>query len=443
MKRRSARIIKALAILLVMLASLYAVAWLLAARSLRQAYAELEADGRPMTMKEIELDPVPPSQNAAPLYQAALLLLQSEPFGDVSLQDHLATNTWVAPDDPRSSEAIESELREALQQEVCAEALKWIEKGSARSDYRFIGKNYNPTASPFNIGQHNDSFRLGGMIALGRLLNARARIQMADGDRDGAWSTAYTSFQFADSFTKIPVLIGQILRLTLASSASENARNLCATSSPDPKQLDELQALLRSFDNPAPFVHTFDVQRIILDCLLFHTPSADSEKLASPFDLRENGIPRHIYLKPIRMADYAFYLRTRHRLAQAYERMDSRNALQADEIQPQPPFFYPLSNNTLMRINYLPKMRQHFANLRITSAGLAALKFHRKHGAFPESLAELGDLNLTDPFTGEELAYRVEPDGFVLSSPGPKAGPEDDMVWQYQIPANSPVPTDR
>ena len=128
MKLKSARIIKALSILLIVGAALYAVAWLLAARSLRQAYAELEADGRPMTIQEIELDPVSPSQNAAPLYQAAFQLLQSEPFGDVSMFDHLATITRAQTDDPRSPEAIESGLREALRQEVCVEALKLIEK---------------------------------------------------------------------------------------------------------------------------------------------------------------------------------------------------------------------------------------------------------------------------------------------------------------------------
>lgn len=441
MKLKSARIIKALSILLIVGAALYAVAWLLAARSLRQAYAELEADGRPMTIQEIELDPVSPSQNAAPLYQAAFQLLQSEPFGDVSMYDHLATITRAQTDDPRSPEAIESGLREALRQEVCVEALKLIEKGSTRSDYRFIGKAYSPAKSPFNIDRNNDSFRLGGMNSLGQLLNARARIQMADGDREGAWATAHTSLCFANSFTKIPVYIGQLLRLVIAEAAAESVRNLCAVSLPDPKQLEELQALLRSFDNPAPIAHTYDVNRIVLDCLLFHTPSAESERLASPYALRESGIPRHIYLNPISMADLAFYYRIQLRLAQACERLDSRTALQSDEIQPQPPFFYRLSNGTLLRMNPLPKMRQYFANLRITSAGLAALNHRQDHGAFPAALSELDGLNLIDPFTGEELAYRVEPDGFVISSAGPAEDPADDIIWAYKTPANEPAPT--
>lgn len=443
MKLRSARIIKALAILLVVLAALYAAAWLLAARSLQQAYAELEADGRPMTMQEIELDPVPPSQNAAPLYQAALLLLQSEPFGNGTMHDHLATNTWVKPDDPRSPEAIESELREALQQEVCVEALKLIEKGSTRSDYRFIGKDHNRTNNPFRIDEKDDRFRVANMRSLGLLLIARARIQMADGDADGAWTTAQASYRFANSLSKVPILIGQFLRLALADDATESVRNLCAVSIPGPRRMDELQQWLRTFDDPAPFAHAIDIERIVVDHQLFRNPSAQNTVLADIVQESPSFVAllrRIYYLKPIRMADYAFYLRNYHRMAQAYERLGSPNALQPDEIFPRGPFFYLLSYCHMVG-DFRPHMRQFFANFRITSAGLAALKYHQEHGVFPAALAELGNLNLTDPFTGAALAYRVEPDGFVISSSGPKDGPEDDIVWQYKTPANEPVQT--
>ena len=441
MKLRSARIIKALAILLVVLAALYAVAWLWIARSLRQTYAELEADGRPMTMRDIELDPVPPSQNAAPLYQAALLLLQSEPFGDVSMQDHLAAITRVQTDDPRSPEAIETELRAALQQEVCVEALKLIEKGTTRPDYRFIGKaSSDKYHSPLNIDNDNDSFRVAGMISLGQLLNARARIQMADGDLAGAWTTVHSSLRLAASFTKIPQWNGQTARLILASYAMKTARDLCPVSMPDPKQLEELQRLLRTFDDPAPIVHALDIERIVIDCLLFHPSSEESERLADPAILRGNGVPRHIYLHPVKLADYAYYLRIQLRVAHVIEQVDARNVPPPDEIFPQAPFLYRLSNGTLARLFPLTQMRKGFANARITSAGLAALKYHQEHGAFPAALAELGSLNLTDPFTGAALAYRVELDGFVISSAGPRAGPEDDIVWQYKTPTNASVP---
>lgn len=443
MKLRSARIIKALAILLVAAAALYGIALLLTARSLRQAYAELEADGRPMTLEEIELDPVPTAQNAAPLYQAALLLLQSEPVGNGSMHDHLATNIWVKPNDPRSPGTIESELRKALQQGVCVEALKLIEKGTARSNYRFIGKDHNLTNSPFRIDEKDDRFRVANMRSLGLLLNARARIQMADGDANGAWTTAQASYRFANSFSKVPILIGQLLRLTLAVDATESVRNLCAVSIPDQRQIDELQQWLRTFDDPAPFVHAIDIERIVVDHQLFRDPSAQIKILADIVQESPSFVAllrRIYYLKPIRMADHAFYLRNYHRMAQAYESVGSPSALQPDAIFPRGSFFYLLSYCHMVG-DFRPRMRQIFADLRITSAGLAVLKYHQEHGAFPTALAKLDGLNLIDPFTRAELAYRVEPDGFVITSTGPKDGPEDDLVWQYKTPAHEPLPT--
>ena len=436
MKLRNARIIKILAIVLVGLAVLYAVAWLLAARSLRQARAELEAAGRPMTLEEIELDPVSPAQNAAPLYQAALLLLQSEPFGDGSMHDHLATNTWVAPSDPRSPAAVESELRAALRQEVCIEALKLIEKGATRPHYRFIGKAYNQTNSPFRIDENDDRFRVAHMLSLGRLLNAQARIQMADGDRHGAWRTALTSCRFANSFSQIPVLIGQLLRLALADAATESARNLCAVSLPDPGQMDELQRWLRSYDDSAPIARAIDIERIVIDHRLFRDPAMQDQTLdniveESPFFV--SLLRRTCYLKPVQMADYAFILRFYHRMARAYESLGSPNDPHSDEIFSRGPFFYLLSYCHVVADNRL-RIRRFFANFRITAAGLAVLQYHREHGAFPESLSVLDGLNLTDPLTGQPLAYQVEPDGFRISSSGPQNGSEDAVAWRYRFP---------
>ena len=431
MKRRSERIIKALSILLVVGAALYAIAWLLAARSLRHAFAELEADGRPISTKEIELAPVPPSQNAAPLFQAALLLLKSESVGDVSMFEHLSTNTCPVQNDPRSPEAINAELHEALTNRVCIEALNLLKEGSTRPDYRYIGKASEPPESPLLIGDDNETFRLAGMMTLGRLLNAQARIQMEDGSPDEAWATATSSFRFAHSFSKIPTIFSQLLKVILASFAAETARDLCMISMPDPERLRELQPLLRTFDNPAPIAHSIDVERIVFDHKFFRDPSA---KISTEGDTLVVAILfRLSSLKPIRMADYAFFLRSRQRLAQAYAQMDAGNTLQQDDIFPQPPFYCLLS-----RVESMPDKRQHlrplFATIRITSAGLAALQYRQEHGSFPKTLSELNSLNLTDPFTGTTLAYRVEPDGFVISSAGPTEATEDDITWEYKVP---------
>jgi len=80
--------------------------------------------------------------------------------------------------------------------------------------------------------------------------------------------------------------------------------------------------------------------------------------------------------------------------------------------------------------------------------GLALLRYKQSHGAFPPTLGALDVKNLDDPFIGQPLRYRDEPEGFVLDSVGadqkdnggvPKP-PEStqktnfDLVWRFAKP---------
>ena len=84
MHRRSRRILTVLGILIVILAVAYAILLARATGKLRRAYAALAAEGRPMRTAEIMPAKISDSENAAVLYQRAILMLKSQPVGDRS-----------------------------------------------------------------------------------------------------------------------------------------------------------------------------------------------------------------------------------------------------------------------------------------------------------------------------------------------------------------------
>ena len=124
MHRRSKRILTGLGIFVVALAIIYAILLVRATAKLRQAYAALEAQGRPMRIDEITPPKVPDSENAAVLYQSAVLLLKSQPAGDKSLFERLT--------DGRVRPKTKEEMNELIAQEAVTKAVSLIEQGTRR-----------------------------------------------------------------------------------------------------------------------------------------------------------------------------------------------------------------------------------------------------------------------------------------------------------------------
>ena len=90
MKTKTLRLVKILASLVVALLLLHTILLVASGIALRNARAELRAAGRPMTKEEIIPKEVPPSENAAPLYQSAFALLDSESIDGKKLSIFLA-----------------------------------------------------------------------------------------------------------------------------------------------------------------------------------------------------------------------------------------------------------------------------------------------------------------------------------------------------------------
>ena len=434
MKRRSALVLKACAGLVLGLGVAYAGWSAAAARGLRHAYVEMAAAGRPMNAAQVIPPEVPDAGNAALCYQAAVLRLKATPAGGSNQWTRLVELTRKPEDGPPLTASESAELQRLLQEPAVGEALRWVAEGAQRPGCRF-DVNYCK-----GIEVRLD--HLGLLRHLSRIVAAAARQQAADGDAAGAWRTAVTGLACADALRVEPLLIGQLSRLAQMDVGIETVQQLCRFGPPPAGEVAAMRRRLEAFDDPGPLALAIDGERLLWGEWAF---------AQSPEQLRRiEGTPKAVWLAreariaPLFDRDHALYLRYMRHVADWAGRpfvpneRDPAEALMAD---------WPVCVATSLLAPVFSSIKPRFyrtvAAARLTRAGLTALQYRQAHGAFPKSLAELDPAPPSDPFTGRELGYRVEPGGFVLCSTGPdlkddggsvekgEDGRPKDVAWRF------------
>jgi hypothetical protein len=157
--------------------------------------------------------------------------------------------------------------------------------------------------------------------------------------------------------------------------------------------------------------------------------------------------------RPRLIADHAAYLEFARRSAQLLTRprSDGEPAVRKEMDA--------LMMQGLVTMKLAPRVdrmeliyRTMSATVRVTRAGLAALRCRQTQGTFPQTLDALDLRGLVDPYTQGPLHYRAEGDGFVAYSVGedlkdnggsPKPDrhaeasgrpAEYDLVWRFPSP---------
>jgi len=449
MQRRSKRILTGLGIFVVALAVIYAILLVRATAKLRQAYAALQADGRPMRIDEIAPPKVPDSENAAVLYQSAVLLLKSQPAGDKSLFERLT--------DGRARPKTKAEINELVAQEAVTKAVSLIEQGTRRPVCQFDrndANNLDITKAP-EMEEERLAF----------VLRDRALFEIDAGNKDRAWDLIYTQLRFADSLRWIPVPWTQRLRQIRIARTCRMVQDLCETAPPDRERYRALEDLLKQLDDVKPVIRALDAERLLVGERFFSLSRDELSKfLWKEMNVGGDALPLPVLkgvhrlgfsilaFKPRLVADHAAYLRLMGKRVQLLQGpyRDPREAKQ----------FLHLSHWNALSVmvgfsgGYERRDYSEFAaTLRMTRAGLALLQYKQAHGAFPETLKALSLEGLIDPFTEEPLRYRPEGQGFAVYSVGedrkdndgtpqpekrssdPRAKPlAYDEVWRFPNP---------
>ena len=440
MRKKTVKILKGIGITLVVLGLIYAVATVVSLVKVRRAYADLEKAGRPMNAGNVIPPTVLDPENAALLYESAILLLKAQPAPENNLLEYLdSLSVALQSESPDADKR--AELEKLLNQDVVREALASIEQGTHRPSCRF---EHDYTAGFGMLMPH-----LAGLRNMIRVLAAKARLEAQAGRPEAAWDLVQTQLRFADALRKEPILISQLVRFASIRVSCETIRKVSEIAPPNEEQYRNIDRLLLDYQDNAVLVFALDGERLLggewtFD-LLKNGPIKNLSALSGQPSASDFGnvlLALYSAFKPLSLADHAAYLRTMSE--------HTRNAQQSytpGEQRDLDAQIGRLHVVTWMIVPALGRIKEVYwemvAEMRVTREGLALLQYKKAHDSFPQTLEELGLKDISDPFSGGPLLYRPGPNGFVLHSVGPdqkdnggapkqkKQKSDWDIVWQF------------
>lgn len=443
MRRRTARILTGIAVILITLGVVYAIVVAISATRLRRAYIALEKDGQPMEMTSVIPPEIPDTNNAALLYESAALLLRAEPAPEKDLLGYLGTLARKAEKEGLDA-GEQSEFDDLLRLDVVDQALSIIERGTQRPACRF--------ENDYTAGLAIRLSHLSQMHTLGRILGGKALLQAREGQTDEAWRTVLVQLAFADGLQAEPILVSQLVRASQISETCATIKGLCERSLPNERQSLGLRDLLGRYDDVNPLIRAVDGERLIFGEQTFRLPKNELSQVVG--DMRGDddmlGITSRlmllrVFFKPLFLADHAAYLRWMHNCTRQFSTPFDPNEAEVFDRE-----FTEINKRHVITGILMPAMArvkavylQAIANVRITKAGLALLQYKTTHGSLPETLDVLEAKNTSDPFCDGNLVYQRAGIGFTLYSVGPdqkdnsgaakqpRQETDYDIVWHF------------
>lgn len=440
MQKRTVKVLKVIAIILVVLGLIYAIAVSVSSSKLRQAYADLKKDGRPMEPSDVIPPEVPDTENAALLYESAALLLKAQPAAGENLLEDLGDISDKFIKESLDPDKL-TEFKQLIGQDVVTQALSIIAQGTQRDSCRF-DLDYDEGLNM--LLPHKSDLR-----DLARILCVKAYVEAEAGNPDTAWNMVLTQLKFADALRTEPVLVSQLIRIQMIRLSCSSIKKLCQIALPNAKQASEIQSLLKDFDDIRTLIFSIDAERLLLGEWIFNLTKNELYKTGME-NIQEDTdglIYRLLFFgitfKPLFLADHAAYLRFMHDGTRFLERPFSpeQGEVLEEGVQKKRYIVTRILTPAIFRIKEIHC--EMIAQLRIVQAGLALLQHKQNEDTFPATLDALKLQNINDPFSEGPLSYKTEGQGFVLYSIGPdqkdndgsprqKKQEEDwDIAWHF------------
>jgi hypothetical protein len=446
MRKKTVKRLTRLAIIIIALGLIYAIAVAVSAAKLRHAYAAIEKAGRPMDRGDVIPKRIPDSENAAPLYESAILYLGAQPIETErwrnrldpkkSLLEYLGelSEKFMVEDLPPDKQ---DEFQQLIRRDSVTLAMSIVEQAAQRRSCRFD--------HDYDAGLNILLTHLGKMRNLARILAAKGLLEAQTGSPESAWDKVPTQLKLADGLLNEPLIVSQLVRIRMIERACRTIRKLYEIAPPTEQQSRDIADLLEAYDSIQPMVRAIDGERVLLDEWVFNLPK---KRLLNEDDIIGSSFGFFkifkIYFKPTFLADHAAYLRMSLEFAKRIERPYSSEEMQVLEKFQEENERYPITNALTPAMHRVKEIQcEMLAELHITRTGLALLQYKRSEGAFPETLETLNLSNMIDPFSNELLRYKPQTDGFILYSIGPdqkdnEGNPKQkdqkddwDIVWQF------------
>ncbi|MDT8303591.1 MAG: hypothetical protein RQ760_19075 [Sedimentisphaerales bacterium] len=439
MKKRTAKILKGIAIVLIVLGLIYAIAVSISSSKLHQAYDDLKKDGRPMERSDVIPPKVQDTENAALLYESATLLLKAQPAAEENLLEDLGDLSDKFIKESLDPDKL-AEFKQLIGQDVVTQALSIIAQGTKRDSCRFD--------LDYDEGLNTLLPHLSGLRNFTRILCAKAYLEAKTGNPDTTWDMLTTQLKFADTLRTEPVLVSELRRMAMIRLSCEIIMKLCEIAPPNAQQSDDIQNHLKDFDDIRPLIHSIDAERLLIGEWAFNLTKDEMYKENLQYGTEDAGLLHKLIIfgitfKPLLLADHAAYLRFMHDGTRFLERPYSPEQGEVMEkgVQKKRYIVTRILTPAIFKVKEIHCGM--IAQLRIARAGLALLQYKQTENTFPATLEALQLPNINDPFSDGSLLYKTEGQGFVLYSVGPdqkdnngsprqKKQEEDwDIVWHF------------
>ena len=432
---------------------------------MRAAKQRLVAAGLPMTWKEILPPPAKDSENAAPLLKCAFDLMQpgwahtstnwdqvhsiKQDFDAASkklqakawspeLMDEFIrqmSNAVTRAQAAANTNKLDIPLSYKLTSETVEKRREWYGKLSAepyasvlrllreaatepRCDFHFSFSPENdvdPTATPF--------------LKAGKLLGTHAHLDAEFGQSAAALADVETMLRLAAMLQENPLLIAQLVRISLNAIAIEALRCTLPTRANTPEGVQKLPLLMAELQRNEAwrakiFPSVVDAERLYGSMMMEKYLKGELGGVEwFPFPESLNPVVPYL-LRPwfkLCFADYLDHMavfRTAG-VTPFYQNKDLVERLCSTNNIPR----WDLITSTIMAVmpDVTAKFDSDLAALQLARLGLAAELYRQAHGQYPAKLDDLAAFTTipVDPFTGKAFVYRREGAGFKLYSLGP------------------------
>lgn len=404
--------------MLTLLAIAYAAMTLWSVVALHRAYAALARDGRPMTPADLQPAPIPDSDNAAPLYEKALTLLEMATIGDQKLIDRLRDETLLLGRTNLTVAAFAG-FREAMQMPAAVAAMELIVEAAQRPDCQ-LAPVAHPECSDLDAITDGTTQPMMALFQLNRIVSWEVRRLAAEGEIAAARRLLLAQMRLSGARPATPVLVDGHLAAANRLTALRTLQKMCELSPPSTNETAVLLSELARFNIPDLVVRAIDGERLLVGEPIFRTG------VSRGIVWQDHGRCRCLrdavcYSCLNARLIHTDYLHAMRRLAT--EPLD--RAMAKKTIPPRGDLTWRLTTPFVA----------HLAEVRCTEAGLAVLAHKQELGSWPEKLATCMAAVPVDPSDGQPLHYQATEKGFVVSSRVKIGRPSRrrPVAWEYVV----------
>jgi hypothetical protein len=386
-----------------------------AVTKLEEALAALDHDDPGWRLEDIEAarGQIPKDENSARVVVTAAKLLPQR-WPPQEFDDPLG---GLAPEEQLAPDAL-ARLKQEL--DKVRPALEEARKLAAmpRGRYHVV---YERNVLETRLGDQAEARRVAILLAYDALRRGQ------DGDDKRALASCRAALNAARSLGDEPITMSQLIRIAGVVIACQATERALAQGEPPPDELESLQRAVETEDAHPGLLITLRGERAMSDALF---------RAIEDGDVAVNGLagvkwdwPQSALVSVWRLdthADHALLLSLlTRRIAEVRLPMHEQSGAERQLEQE----LRHLPRKAVLTGLLMPAMsklgaasRRKHAHVRCLAAALAAERYRREHGAWPESLEKLVPGHLAevplDPFDGLPLRYRRLADGVMIYSVG-------------------------